>query len=141
MLDFGCKAVFNTVKAARPHMVAQGGGSVVNIVTEIWNMGPADWTMYNSGKGAMVGLSRSLAAELGPDNIRVNMVAPGWMATETVDTESEGSKGFAKSLPLRRHGSAKEIGNVCAFYLSDLATYCTGTYLPVCGGRVTQMGG
>jgi 3-oxoacyl-[acyl-carrier protein] reductase len=96
--------------------------------------------MYLAGKGAMVGISRSLAAELGPENIRVNMVAPGWMATETVDTSSDGSKGFAASLPLRRHGSAEEIGNACVFFLSDLSTYCTGTYLPVCGGRVTQLG-
>ena len=140
MLDFGAKAVVNTIRAARPVMAAAGGGSVVNIVTELWNLGSGDWSMYLAGKGAMVGISRSLAAELGPENIRINMVAPGWMATETVDTEGDGSKGFAASLPLRRHGSAEEIGNVCAFYLSDLATYCTGTYLPVCGGRVTQVG-
>ncbi len=140
MIDFGAKAVVNTIKAVQPHFRAQGGGSVVNIVTELWNMGSGDWSMYMAGKGAMVGISRSLAAELGPDNIRINMVAPGWMATETVDTSSDGSKGFAASLPLRRHGSAEEIGNACVFFLSDLSTYCTGTYLPVCGGRVTQMG-
>jgi 3-oxoacyl-[acyl-carrier protein] reductase len=93
-----------------------------------------------AGKGAMVGISRSLANELGPENITVNMVAPGWMADEKVNTDSEGSKNFGKTLPLRRHGSADEIGNACAFYLSHLAGYCTGTYLPVCGGRVTQMG-
>lgn len=141
MLDFGAKQVFNTVKAARAHLVASGNGSVVNIVTEIWNLAGAGWSMYMAGKGAMVGMSRSLAQELGPEGIRVNMVAPGWMATERVDTESAGSKGFAASLPLRRHGSADEIGKACVFYLSDLSSYCTGTYLPVCGGRVTQMGG
>jgi 3-oxoacyl-[acyl-carrier protein] reductase len=111
MIDFGAKAVVNTIKAVQPHFRAQGGGSVVNIVTELWNMGSGDWSMYLAGKGAMVGISRSLATELGPDNIRINMVAPGWMATETVDTSSDGSKGFAASLPLRRHGSAEEIGN------------------------------
>ena len=88
----------------------------------------------------MVGMSRSLAAELGPQNVTVNMVAPGWMATDKVDTSSEGSLAFAKSLPLRRHGSGEEIGNACAFFLSDLACYVTGAYLPVTGGRVTQMG-
>jgi 3-oxoacyl-[acyl-carrier protein] reductase len=140
MLDYGCKAVYNTIAAARPHFKAQGGGRVINIVTELWNMGSGNWSMYNAGKGAMVGMSRSLAVELGPENITVNMVAPGWMVTEKVDTESDGSKGFAKSLPLRRHGSADEIGNACAFYLSRLAGYVTGTYLPVTGGRITQMG-
>lgn len=140
MLDFGCRAIYNTVKAVRPIMHAQGGGRIVNIVTELWNMAPANWSMYVAGKGAMVGMSRALANELGPDNITVNMVAPGWMADEKVDTESAGSKGFAQGLPLRRHGSADEIGNACVFYLSRLAGYVTGTYLPVTGGRITQMG-
>lgn len=138
--DFGCTAVINTIKAARPIMQAQGGGRIVNIVTELWNMSPHNWSVYMAGKGAMVGLSRSLACELGPDNITVNMVAPGWMVDEKVDAHSEGSINFAKGLPLRRHGSADEIGNACVFYLSDLAGYVTGTYLPVTGGRITQMG-
>ncbi len=138
--DFGCKAVVNTISASRPHMLQQGGGRIINIVTELWNLAPSNWSVYMAGKGAMVGLSRSLACELGPDNITVNMVAPGWMADEKVDTASEGSKNFAKSIPLQRHGSADEIGNACVFYLSDLAGYVTGTYLPVTGGRVTQVG-
>ncbi|MES2459351.1 MAG: SDR family oxidoreductase [Armatimonadota bacterium] len=139
--DYGCLAVINTISAARPVFGDQGdGGRIVNIVTELWNMAPAGWSVYMAGKGAMVGLSRSLAAELGPENITVNMVAPGWMADEKVDTDSEGSKKFAASLPLRRHGSADEIGNACVFLLSDLASYITGAYIPVTGGRVTQTG-
>jgi len=138
--DFGCKAVVNTITAARPIMREQGGGRIVNIVTELWNMAPANWSVYMAGKGAMVGLSRSLACELGPEGITVNMVAPGWMVTEKVDTASEGSRKFAESLPLRRHGSAEEIGNGCVFFLRDLAGYVTGTYMPVTGGRITQVG-
>ena len=138
--DFGCKAVVNMIQAVRPVMREQGGGRVVNIVTELWNMAPANWSVYMAGKGAMVGISRSLACELGPDGITVNMVAPGWMADEKVDTESEGSKKFGQTLPLRRHGSAEEIGNACVFFLSELGGYCTGAYIPVTGGRITQMG-
>lgn len=138
--DYGCKAVLNTIRSARPIMREQGGGRIVNIVTELWNMAPADWSVYMAGKGAMVGVSRSLAHELGPENITVNMIAPGWMVTENVDTNGEGSKNFAKSLPLRRHGSADEIGNACVFLLSDLASYITGAYIPVTGGRITQAG-
>ncbi len=137
---FGCEAILNTVRAARPIMKEQGGGRVVNIVTELWNMAPAGWSVYMAGKGAMVGVSRSLAMELGPENITVNMVAPGWMADEKVDTASQGSRDFAATIPLRRHGSADEIGNACAFFLSDLAGYVTGAYLPVTGGRITQVG-
>lgn len=138
--DFGCRQVVNTVSAVRPHFAAQGGGRIVNIVTELWNLAPAEWSVYMAGKGAMVGVSRSLANELGPENITVNMVAPGWMADEKVDTQSAGSKGFAATLPLRRHGSADEIGNACVFFMSHLAGYVTGAYIPVTGGRITQMG-
>jgi 3-oxoacyl-[acyl-carrier protein] reductase len=138
--DFGCTAVINTITAARPVMKDQGGGRIVNIVTELWNKAPAEWSVYMAGKGAMVGISRALACELGPENITVNMVAPGWMVDEKVDPDGEGSKGYAKGVPLRRQGSAEEIGNACVFYLSDLAGYVTGTYLPVCGGNITQVG-
>jgi 3-oxoacyl-[acyl-carrier protein] reductase len=138
---FGCRAVVNTIRAARPLFREAGGGRVVNIVTELWNMAPAGWSVYMAGKGAMVGISRSLANELGPENITVNMVAPGWMADEKVTPGGEGSKTYAEGVPLRRQGNAEEIGKVCAFFLSDLAAFVTGAYVPVCGGRVTQMGG
>jgi len=138
--DFGCRAVVNTIKAVRPAMREQGGGRIVNIVSEQWNMGAAGWSVYLAGKGAMVGISRCLACELGPDNITVNMIAPGWMADERVDTGSEGSKAYARNVPLRRHGSSAEIGNACVFFISDLASFVTGAYLPVAGGNVTQMG-
>jgi 3-oxoacyl-[acyl-carrier protein] reductase len=138
--DFNCIAVINAIVAARPHMNRQGGGRIVNIVTELWNMGSENWSVYLAGKGAMVGVSRSLAVELGPENITVNMVAPGWMADDKVDTNSEDSKKQALSVPLRVHGSADEIGNACAFVLSDLARYVTGAYIPVTGGKVTQIG-
>ena len=140
MLDYGCHAVINTIRAVRPVMREQGRGRVVNIVTELWNMGSAEWSTYLSGKGAMVGLSRSLATELGPDGITINMVAPGWMATEKVDRESDGSKNFAAQLPVRYHGTGEEIGRGCVFFLSELGDYVTGAYLPVTGGRITQMG-
>jgi 3-oxoacyl-[acyl-carrier protein] reductase len=137
---FGCHAVVNTINAARPHMQRAGGGRVVNIVTELWNFAPSGWSVYMAGKGAMVGISRSLAVELGPENITVNMVAPGWMADEKVTPGSTGSQSYAQQVPLRRQGDAEEIGKVCAFFLSDLASFVTGAYVPVCGGRATQMG-
>ena len=58
--DFGCKAVVNTINAARPVMREQGGGRIVNIVTELWNMAPTGWSVYMAGKGAMVGLRQEV---------------------------------------------------------------------------------
>jgi 3-oxoacyl-[acyl-carrier protein] reductase len=137
---FGCKAMVNAIKAVRPAMAAQGGGRIVNIVTEMWNFAPEGWSVYMAGKGAMVGVSRSLARELAPQNITLNMVSPGWMVDDKVDPESETSKGFAKAIPLGVHGSADEIGNACVFFMGELSSFVTGAYLPVTGGRVTQVG-
>ncbi len=138
--DFGAKAVINTVKAVRPVMKQQGGGRIINIVSEQWNFGSASWSVYLAGKGAMVGISRSLAEELGPENITVNMVAPGWMKDEKVPADMDVS-GYISTVPLRRQASAEEIGNACAFLASDLASYITGAYIPVCGGKVRMAGG
>ncbi|MHB0999432.1 MAG: SDR family NAD(P)-dependent oxidoreductase [Armatimonadota bacterium] len=137
--DYAVKAVLNTVHAVRPIMREQGGGRIINIVTELWNSAPTGWTVYVSGKGAMVGLSRTLAAELGPENITVNMVAPGWMKDEKV-TDDIDTSGYAISVPLRRQGDAEEIGNACAFLMSHLAGFVSGAYIPVCGGNVRQTG-
>jgi 3-oxoacyl-[acyl-carrier protein] reductase len=139
--DFGCQAVIHTMKAARPYMKQAGGGRIVNIVTELWNRGLPGWSVYLAGKGAMVGISRSLAAELGPENITVNMVAPGWMLDEKVDPNSESAQAYASAVALRRQGSAEEIGKACAFFLSDYASFITGAYLPVTGGHIMQIGG
>lgn len=137
--DYGAKAVINTVKAVRPIMARQGGGRIVNIVSEQWNFGAAGWSVYMAGKGAMVGISRSLADELGPENITVNMVAPGWMKTDKVTPETN-TAPYEASVPLRRQADCEEIGNTCVFLISDLASYVTGAYIPVAGGKVRQMG-
>lgn len=135
--DFGAKAVINTVKAARPYMKKQGGGRIVNIVTEVWDFAPGQWSVYMSGKGAMVGISRSLAEELGPDNITVNMVAPGWMRTERV-TKKTNTSHYVSGVPLGRQGATEEIGKVCAFLISELGDFVSGAYIPVTGGRVRK---
>lgn len=137
--DYGARAVINTIKAVRPAMSRQGSGRIVNIVSEQWNFGSAHWSVYMAGKGAMVGISRSLADELGPEGITVNMIAPGWMRDEKVAPDMDSSP-YLNSVPLRRQGDAEEIGKVCAFLMSHLADYVTGAYIPVAGGKVRQIG-
>lgn len=137
--DYGAKAVINTMKAVRPIMQRQGGGRIVNIVSEQWNFGLAEWSVYLAGKGAMVGISRTLADELGPENITVNMIAPGWMKTEKVTAETN-TAPYVQSVPLHRQADCEEIGKACVFFFSYLADYVTGAYLPVAGGKVRQVG-
>jgi 3-oxoacyl-[acyl-carrier protein] reductase len=85
----------------------------------------------------MDGVLRVLAKEIGPYQITVNQVAPGWTITERVRHEGTPHQGaYESTVPLRRRGEDQEIANVVAFLASDLASFITGAYIPVCGGNV-----
>jgi len=80
---------------------------------------------------------RVLAKEIGPDQITVNQVAPGWTITEQVRRAgTQRQDAYEAAVPLKRRGEDQEIANVVAFLASDLASYITGAYIPVCGGNV-----
>jgi 3-oxoacyl-[acyl-carrier protein] reductase len=92
---------------------------------------------YVAGKRGMDGVLRVLAREVGEFGITVNQVAPGWTITEKFDGKlPEGADEYAESLPLKRMGTDCEVANVLAFLASDLASFITGAYIPVCGGNV-----
>lgn len=133
------RPLLNTTKAVVPFMKAQGGGRIVNIMSEQWNEGYGGVAANVSGKGAEVGLSRCLAHELGPDNITVNMVSPGWTRTDRTPEDANESP-YAKGTPLRRIAEPEDIGNACVFLISDLACYISGAFIPVNGGRTRQIG-
>ena len=77
---------------------------------------------------------RGLAREVGQHGITVNQIAPGWTLSE--DQADTSPEAYRNQLPLRRRGSDQEIANVVAFVASDLASYITGAYIPVCGGNI-----
>jgi 3-oxoacyl-[acyl-carrier protein] reductase len=120
-----------------PAMIAQGGGRVIAINTECAMQNFPTQSAYVAGKRGMDGLLRVLAKEIGAHQITVNQVAPGWTISDR-DREAgtERSEGYEKSVPLARRGTDQEIANVVAFLASDLASYITGAYIPVCGGNV-----
>jgi 3-oxoacyl-[acyl-carrier protein] reductase len=85
----------------------------------------------------MDGVLRVLAREVGRHGVTVNQVAPGWTISENrPDGGTEYEEQYRKGVPLQRRGEAQEIANVVAFLASDLASYITGAYIPVCGGNV-----
>jgi 3-oxoacyl-[acyl-carrier protein] reductase len=85
----------------------------------------------------MDGVLRILAKEIGEHQITVNQVAPGWtISARDRAAGSEIQPGYTKSVPLARRGTDQEIANVVAFLASDLSSYITGAYIPVCGGNV-----
>ena len=118
-----------------PAMIEKGWGRVIGINTECAMQSGKAQSAYVSGKRGMDGVLRVLAREVGEHGITVNQVAPGWTISEN-RPESDAAKAYRDQIPLRRRGKDYEIANVVAFLASDLASFITGAYIPVCGGNV-----
>lgn len=131
-------AVFNGCKAVEPIMKAQGGGCIINTSSMVSLYGQRSGVGYPASKFAVNGITRSLARELGPENIRVNAVAPGVTRTDMVAALPEDMvKRLAATIPLGRVGEPQEVANVFLFLASDLASYVTGDILSVDGATIS----
>ena len=125
------------IKAFVPAMIDREWGRVIGINTECVMQCWETQSAYVSGKRGMDGVLRVLAKEIGGHGITVNQVAPGWAISEDrKDKGTDYEKWYLSNVPLQRWGEAQEIANVVAFLASDLASYITGAYIPVCGGNV-----
>lgn len=118
-----------------PAMVETGWGRVIGINTECSMQNFATQSAYTSGKRGMDGVLRVLAKEVGEHGITVNQVAPGWTISEK-SADSPSDAHYWSKVPMQRRGTAQEIANTVLFLASDLASYITGVYIPVCGGNV-----
>ena len=137
IIDLNVKAVFNGCRAVAPIMKTQGGGSIVNTSSMVSLYGQPVGVGYPASKFAVNGLTKSLARELGPDNIRVNAVAPGVTRTDMVAALPEDMVArISAPIPLRRVGEPQEVANAFLFLASDLASYVTGTVLSVDGAAM-----
>ena len=97
--------------------------------------GNAGQSNYSASKAGMIGLTKSIAQELGSRGIRSNAVAPGFIITEMTDKlPEEVKKQWAQQIPLRRGGTPEDVANICLFLASDLSSYVTGQVISVCGG-------
>lgn len=124
-------------KAFVPAMIEKGWGRVIGINTECIMQCFAGQSAYVAGKRGMDGVLRILAKEVGQHGITVNQVAPGWTVSEGSPVgDSEGEKQYTAAVPLKRRGTDQEIANVVAFLASNLASFISGAYIPVCGGGV-----
>ena len=131
-------AVFNGCRAAAPRMKAQGGGSIINTSSMVSLYGQPSGVGYPTSKFAVNGMTRSLARELGRDNIRVNAVAPGVTRTDMVaNLPQEIVQRVCAPIPLGRMGEPEEVANAFLFLASDLASYITGEILQVDGAAQT----
>lgn len=124
-------------KAFVPSMMKKRWGRVIGINTECAMQYWENQSAYGSAKRGMDGVLRVLAREVGGKGITVNQVAPGWTISETrPDKGTKFEREYASRVPLKRRGEAQEITNVVVFLASDLASYISGAYIPVCGGNV-----
>ena len=122
-------------KAFVPAMTCRKWGRIIGINTECAMLNMPNQSAYVSGKRGMDGLLRVLAREVGEYGVTVNQVAPGWTISENkADTAAQ--ENYRKNVPLRRRGTDREVAGVVAFLASDLASFITGAFIPVCGGNV-----
>lgn len=136
-MDLNVKAVFLCAQAAARIMKAQGGGVILNTSSMVSLYGQPAGVAYPASKFAVNGLTKSLARELGRDNIRVNAVAPGIIRTDMVAALPESMIApMVASVPLGRIGEPADIANAFLFLASDLASYITGEILSVDGAAM-----
>ena len=129
------KSVFCMTKAIQPSLWRQGHGSIINIGSVVGIAGNYNQANYAASKAAIIGFSKSCAKEFAARNIRVNVVAPGFIETEmTSQVPDELMKQWCSRIPMKRPGTSDEVAGACAFLASDLCPYITSVVLPVCGG-------
>ncbi len=129
------KSVFCMTKAIQPAMWRQGHGSIVNIGSVVGIAGNYNQANYAASKAAIIGFSKSCAKEFAARNIRVNVVAPGFVQTEmTADIPKELMDTWCSRIPMKRPGTVDEVAQACVFLASDMCPYITSVVLPVCGG-------
>lgn len=135
VLQVDLESAFHLSKAACRPMMKQRSGSIVNLTSVVGEQGNAGQTAYSMAKAGLIGLTKSLARELGSRNIRVNAVSPGWIETDmTQSLPDAAKKAMAEGAALGRAGSPREIAEAIAFLASDRASFITGEVVRVNGG-------
>jgi NAD(P)-dependent dehydrogenase (short-subunit alcohol dehydrogenase family) len=142
-MDVGLKSMFRAAKYAVPHLRKAGRGSIINISSVHGMLVSPNALLYETLKTAVIGLTRQMATQYGPDGIRVNAICPGHIVTERVQRQWEahpdGLRFFEQQYPLRRTGVPLDIANAIAFLCSDEASFITGQALAVDGGMTLQL--
>ncbi|OYU97122.1 MAG: beta-ketoacyl-ACP reductase [Bacteroidetes bacterium B1(2017)] len=137
VLDTNLKSAFAMTKAAMKPMMKAKAGSIINITSVVGITGNAGQANYAASKAGMIGLTKSVAKELGSRNIRCNAIAPGFIETEMTDTlAAEVKAEWIKGIPLKRGGKPEDVAKCVLFLASDDSEYISGQTINVCGGMV-----
>jgi 3-oxoacyl-[acyl-carrier protein] reductase len=137
VIDVNMKGVFLATRAVLPHMIRNGGGVILSAASVVGLLGNFGQTNYVASKAGVIGMTRTWARELGRYNIRVNAVAPGFIATDMVKAMPEKVlQAMIAHTPLRRAGTPEDVANTYAWLASDQASFIHGTVISVDGGVV-----
>ncbi|WP_341225103.1 3-oxoacyl-[acyl-carrier-protein] reductase [uncultured Arcticibacterium sp.] len=137
VIKVNLKSIFNLTKAITRPMLKARSGSIINMTSVVGLTGNAGQVNYSASKAGILGLTKSVAKELGSRGVRCNAIAPGFIETEMTDAlDPESLKTWLAGIPLKRAGQGSDIANACVFLASDMSTYITGQTLVVDGGMV-----
>lgn len=137
VIEVNLKGTFNCLRHVTPIMVKQRAGKIINLSSVVGLTGNAGQVNYAASKAGVIGMTKSLAKELGGRGITVNAVAPGFINTDMTKELSEKSKETLQAaIPLKRMGEAKDIAEVVGFLASSSSDYITGQVINVDGGMV-----
>ena len=137
VININLKGCFNGIKSVARPMIKNKAGRIINITSVIGQIGNAGQSNYAASKAGIMGLTKSMAKELGSRNITVNAVAPGYITTDmTNELNDEVKEQLKSSIPLGRLGTPDDVANLVCFLASDEAGYITGQTFNVDGGMV-----
>lgn len=140
MVDFFIKSPYLLTRRGLPHMKSQKWGRIINITSEVFHRAVSPFSAYVAAKGGQIGWSRSMASELAPFGITVNMIAPGWIPVERHENDPQDAKdGYFSMIPVQRWGVPTDVGNSALFLASEESSFVTGQNIAVNGGMTAWM--
>jgi 3-oxoacyl-[acyl-carrier protein] reductase len=138
MLDFFIKSPFLLTRRTLPHMKQQPWGRIINIGSEVFERGVPNFSAYVAAKGGQNGWTRSMAGELAPFGITVNMIAPGWIPVERHEHDPQEAKdGYRALIPVDRWGVPADLAGAVTLLASEASSFITGQTIHVNGGMTT----
>lgn len=135
VINVNLKGAFNMIKHTYTHFMKKRAGRIVNVSSVVGLQGNAGQANYSASKAGLIGMTKSVAKELGGRGVTVNAVAPGYIITDMTNALSDKAKEqFTSAIPMKRGGLPEDVANVIAFLCSDDASYVTGEVIRVDGG-------